>query len=1193
MKRSAMLFFTLLCALLFSQSALAAELVAEGNCYNSTALTWTFTDDGTLTISGEGELPDTPTPAQIPWSAYADQIKKIVVAEGVTAVGEGAFYWCSAAEEVVLPESVTAIGDWAFGHCQALKSIVLPKNLEAIGANAFRDCIALSEIVIPDGVTTLGEAAFRDCKALQSANLPASLTTLERQIFMDCTALESAIVIPEGITAVPEAVFYQCEKLSGVTIPSTVTAIGEWAFFRCWALTALELPEGLKSIDGYAFRWCSALTEMNIPNSVETLGEAIFDGCSELVSVTLPDSLTAIPAAMFQECFVLADLDIPSGVTEVGAYAFARCNKLKIDFLPQLTSIGAYAFSYCYQITELTLPAVITEIAEGAFHSCVSMHTLNLHEGITDIGPYAFYNCTKVKVLELPESVKTIGEHAFRDLEEIIQVRIPTGVELLGAFAFASCNDLENVIFLGDSTALTSGAFAENSADYPVLWGYAGSGVEKYAAAEGINFMPYGDSDSRFYGTCGEDLRWKLSEDGVLVIYGTSPMDPYNGQTVLAPWQFLSDLVTAVVIEDEVPSLSNGTFRGYPKENYPGYINMKRLTIGSGMTDLGAESFGECPALEEIVLSPENSTYILQDNVLYSADGKRLVLYPAGRVDTSFITPRAVEVIAASAFRHADGLNQVVLWENLTTVEDRAFSDCTGIDLLTLPESLSDTGIDAFQDCRVATNRYPLTEALGSANNGSHNYETELKYGGEVYSYLAENGDGSLCRVEYNGSDVYVERYIRDGREFKWESGFRLKHSYELMYFAGFYSTEDYNFLAFYEGNGYEIRGREVIRIVRYSKDWTTRLSSASYLAANTKFPCDFGSFRMAHYGDYLYVHTAHSMFRSSADGRNHQANLTLQIDQRTMDVVAEGSTWDFMEYNFSPSYVSHSFNQFVSTRNGELTILDHGDAYPRSIVATQFVRPAGEEGLADLNIGIDGYTVLSIAGGMGDNVTGAMVGAYQPTDEAYLTAGSSVVQDQDFSTRKAYNIFLHAMPRTGGEGTMQWLTDYQEGDGLFAGAPHMVEIASDKYLLLWTEHYVGLRNNPATGAMFYVYVDAMGQLLGEVQRFDGALSDCAPVCVDGGALWYVTNGGAPVFYYLKGDTLLTAPVNGDTAALASHKSLQLMTAVYAGNGQLDSLETEKLSDGVSVTLEQAEGTVIRHFLVEDGVWTPLCVPFA
>lgn len=103
-------------------------------------LTWTLTEDGVLTITGEGSMPDyrdggtSETP---PWYPHVNRISSLTIGEGVTRIGDYAFMLCSFVTEVVIPESVTSMGDWAFWHCQSLTDVTIPDGVTVIETGAF------------------------------------------------------------------------------------------------------------------------------------------------------------------------------------------------------------------------------------------------------------------------------------------------------------------------------------------------------------------------------------------------------------------------------------------------------------------------------------------------------------------------------------------------------------------------------------------------------------------------------------------------------------------------------------------------------------------------------------------------------------------------------------------------------------------------------------------------------------------------------------------------------------------------------------------------------------------------------------------------------------------------------------------------------------------------------------------------
>ncbi len=268
----------------------------ENNCLHW-EVTSTLTSK-TLTITGTGVMPDFdfPNGNLAPWWNYEalgmnaiseidfdikGNLKRVIIGDGVTNVGDYALFCLPAATQITLPESVTSIGRYGIALCSKLNGISLPRAVTAIGdfglaGNSF------TAVSLPDGLQALGRGAFDACASLSGMTLPAA------------------------ITAVPDKCFNDCTKLLTVDYKGEVTAIGERAF------------EG-----------CKSLTKAPIPAAVTALGNSAFNGCIALTDVTLPAGVTAVPDACFQDCTALADMKLPGTVTSVGHNAFTGCKALK------------------------------------------------------------------------------------------------------------------------------------------------------------------------------------------------------------------------------------------------------------------------------------------------------------------------------------------------------------------------------------------------------------------------------------------------------------------------------------------------------------------------------------------------------------------------------------------------------------------------------------------------------------------------------------------------------------------------------------------------------------------------------------------------------------------------------------------------------------------------------------------------
>lgn len=162
------LMFGLLC--LNMVSAWATE-VKSGKCGED--LTWTLDDSGTLTISGTGHVA-----SDMGYRFWARDVKKVVVEEGITRLGENSFNGYVNMTNITLSDTLTVIGSGAFIDCSLLKKINIPKGVTEICAYTFSNCSSLEQINIPYGVTEIEEETFSNCTSLTAACIPFGVTRL-------------------------------------------------------------------------------------------------------------------------------------------------------------------------------------------------------------------------------------------------------------------------------------------------------------------------------------------------------------------------------------------------------------------------------------------------------------------------------------------------------------------------------------------------------------------------------------------------------------------------------------------------------------------------------------------------------------------------------------------------------------------------------------------------------------------------------------------------------------------------------------------------------------------------------------------------------------------------------------------------------------------------------------------------------
>ena len=328
----------------------------SGSCGEN--VTWTLTADGTLTISGTGAMTDYTYDSRSPWYSCRTYIKRVVMQQGVTSIGDHAFWDCSGLTSVTIPDGVTSIGGDAFSGCAALTSVTIPGSVTNVGQYAFDNCSSLTDIYyggygtdwqkLDVSIPTSATVHYKDniygkgdCGINVTWELTGDGTLIisgtgrisnysydNNAPWYSCRAYIKRVVIQQGVRAIGDRAFWDCSGLTSVTIPDGVTSIGDYAFAYCVSLTSATIPEGGTSIGGSAFSGCSGLTSVTIPSSVTSIGWSAFENCTALTFMTIPESVTYISEEVFSNCIRLARVTIPKSVTEISSKAFYYCDSL-------------------------------------------------------------------------------------------------------------------------------------------------------------------------------------------------------------------------------------------------------------------------------------------------------------------------------------------------------------------------------------------------------------------------------------------------------------------------------------------------------------------------------------------------------------------------------------------------------------------------------------------------------------------------------------------------------------------------------------------------------------------------------------------------------------------------------------------------------------------------------------------------
>ena len=626
---------------------------------------------------------------------YVPEGLKEVIIEGGTSIGDYAFYNCSGLTNVTIPDSVTNIGHKAFNGCSRLTSLTIPDSLTSIGDSAFYNCSSLTSITIPDSVTSIGDKAFYNCSGLTCIAIPDGVTSIGDSTFHGCGGLTS-IIIPDSVTSIGSSAFCNCSSLTSITIPNDITSIGDYTFSGCSGLTSITIPDSVMSIGSYAFSSCSGLTSLTIPDSVTSIGYFVFGGCSRLTSITISASVTSIGSYAFYECSSLTSIILPDSVTNIGSSAFSGCSGLTSINIPDgVTNIGDSTFRNCSGLTSIIIPASVTNIGNRAFSGCNGLTSVTIPASVTSIGSSAFSGCSGLTYINFDAvSVKdlTSSSSVFYNAgsnSNGITVVFGDGVQKIPAYLFYVSTssyrpNITSVTIGNEVTSIGSSAFS------------GCCGLTSISIPDGVASI----GDSTFYNC--SSLTSITIPDGVTWI-GSSAFSGCSG-------------LTSINIPDGVTSIGDSTFYNCS--------SLSSIIIPDSVTWIRSSAFEGCRGLTSITIS--DSVKIIEDKAFYNCSSltyinfaavsvrdltsSSSVFYNAGSNSNgiSVVFGDSVQKIPAYLFYESKSscrpnITSVTIGNNVMSIGDYAFRNCSGLTSIIIPDSVMSIGSYAFSGCNNLT----------------------------------------------------------------------------------------------------------------------------------------------------------------------------------------------------------------------------------------------------------------------------------------------------------------------------------------------------------------------------------------------------------------------------------------------------------------------------------------------------------
>ena len=590
-----------------------------------------------------------------------EKLETAVITSGDNIVNY-AFSGCENLRSVIIPEGITKIGRNAFSNCKTLSEIVLPSSVTSIEEDAFYGCKSLANIVISDGVKTIEQRAFASC-GFTDIILPDSVTSIGEQAFIGCSSLES-IVIPDKVARISEYTFAYCKNLKSVVISDRVESIDFAAFIECHSLATVSFGENsrLTIIDDLAFGLCFALESITLPNGLTDIGQGAFQACTGLVSVKLGDSVVNIGPASFAACDSLTNIAIPNSVINIGGDAFQGCTNLAYNIYENGLYLGneenpyfALVSTSSKDVSSFTIHEDTRLIASKAFYDCKSLASITIPKGVGIINGNAFTGCSSLSNVVIPDNVTSLGYGVFYACTGLVSVNIGNGVESIGGRAFSECTSLKKVIIGNGLTEIQASAF-ENCESIDGVF------INDIAAWCNIAFED-DSSNPLFYAK-----------------------DLYIGEGESY------ELLTELVIPDGVTKINDYAFQGCTR--------IKSVVIPASLLRIGEYAFSNCTELTGVYISDIaawfNISFALDEsNPLWYAHNLYLNNGEEYELLTEIVVPEQINTIKYGAFMGCTSLRRIVIPEHVNYIGNFAFYEC---DNLTIYLEISEK-VNGLESC--------------------------------------------------------------------------------------------------------------------------------------------------------------------------------------------------------------------------------------------------------------------------------------------------------------------------------------------------------------------------------------------------------------------------------------------------------------------------------------------------------------
>ena len=462
--------------------------------------------------------------------------------------------------------------------------------------------LEIDKVKVGNSITEIGEHAFNNIQ-MKEVSLGSKVTKINYGAFFYCGQLEK-INFPESLVEIGDSAFCGCGKLKEIVIPDSVTYLGSNSFSGCRKLKKVKLSSQITKIASRTFSGCNKLEEFEIPANIKVIEDSAFSW-SGLVNITIPETVEEVQSSAFYYCKNLESVEWNSSI--VPSSCFMQCKNLeKVKLGKNVTTIGYGAFQNT-GLTTYRIPASVTTVEDRAFSYCKNLTKLTIGKNVVSVPGRIVSGCEVLQDVVIEEGVKSISPDAFRN-SFIKSVSLPNSLETIGAKAFRYCTQLESVKIPSDVKKIEDYTFAN---------------------CESLKKVSYGTS---------------ISEIGEAAFFGCLSLDKISipGNVKKIGYRaFANSGITSLVVKDGVEEIDYWAFSRCP--------NLKSVKLGATINKIRYSAFLDCDQLTTFEVNAKNKTYATVDNVLYSANMKRIISCPKSKKGT-FTIPAKTQKIYGSTF---------------------------------------------------------------------------------------------------------------------------------------------------------------------------------------------------------------------------------------------------------------------------------------------------------------------------------------------------------------------------------------------------------------------------------------------------------------------------------------------------------------------------------------------------------------